>query len=73
MQRQKHSDSRHGISSTESILGQRGGHLYCERCRHFVGKKQAVSVGKGRFRCPACGEPLQRREGPNQNGHAGNS
>lgn len=57
--RQKHNESRHGTSSTESVLGQRSRRLYCEKCQQAVDRRQAVHAGRSRSRCPACGELLR--------------
>jgi NAD-dependent SIR2 family protein deacetylase len=68
MQRQKHSESQHGTSSTESVLGTRSRRLYCEKCQKAVDRRHAVHAGRSRSRCPVCGELLR----PTQTGHAEN-
>jgi hypothetical protein len=61
MQRQHRPSRRHSRPSLEGVLAQHGTGPYCVKCQRFISSKDAVSTGRGRLRCPACGELLERR------------
>lgn len=73
MQRQKHSEARHGTSSTDSVLSQQSRRLYCDKCQQAVERRHAIHAGRYRSRCPTCGEllrPTQKGQDATANGEA---